>query len=115
MGPLSVRGSQRSGAIRNPLADNEFTRLGLWPSNVVGPLELAVVYGMFLGDTQQAQHLADLGIEYATRKGTDVIPRIKDGLSGPPKSEQPLVRGPEASCPIMSRHLRSGSNGQPLQ
>lgn len=66
--------------LENPLADNEFTRLRLWPYNVVGPLELTAVYGTFLGDTQQARHLADLGIDYARRKRVDVIERIQDGV-----------------------------------
>lgn len=66
--------------LENPRADNEFTRLKLWPYNVVGPLELAAVYGTFLGDTAQARDLAALGIDYATRNGIDVIVRIKNGV-----------------------------------
>lgn len=49
-------------------SDNEFKQLRLQPWNVVPRLELAAVYGAFLGDDAGADYLIDRAVEYAALK-----------------------------------------------
>lgn len=66
---------------RGMQADNEFKRLRLQPWNVVPRLELAAVYGAFLGDDAGAERLIALAVEHAARKRIDyTIERARDSI-----------------------------------
>lgn len=56
---------------RGMQADNEFKRLHLHPWNAAPRLELAAVYGAFLGDDDGADRLMTLALEHAAREHID--------------------------------------------
>ena len=62
-------------------ADNEFKRLRLEPWNAVPRLELAAVYGAFLGEDAAADRLAGLAVERAALKGIDyTVERARESI-----------------------------------
>jgi hypothetical protein len=78
----AVRASALRSAREGARSDDDFGRLRLWPVNPGGRLELAAVYGAFLGRDAEVAELLEVVREYAPAQRIDhVIPEIEAGVA----------------------------------
>jgi hypothetical protein len=87
---------------RGMQADDEFKRLQLQPWNVVPRLELAAMYGAFLGDDAGADRLITLAVQHAAR----------DRIDYTVEQARERVRFAQAQ---RSHHVASHPEGLPLE
>jgi hypothetical protein len=78
----AVRASALRSVAEGGRTEDDFGRLRLWPVNPAGRLELAAVYGAFLGRDDEVAEILALVRDYAPAKRLDyMVPRIDAGVA----------------------------------